>query len=197
MKRILLVVTLGWIALTSGCLWCYHEAVLVDMPQWPVKFRKLLIYEGVVFQKGIYFQGGERGDIIKGFADTFRENIMSQNMFETVVSGKNTGAETERVKHRKNALSVIITTNLINEYKPIGFLFYAEITTGVVILERETNEIIYSKKYYIKRHDSSMGVDFLWKKVMKDLVHRILNDISKGDFDNPLFRDIKYETIEI
>lgn len=196
-KRILLIVSLSLVALTSGCSICYHDAVHVDIPQYPVKFRKPLIYEGVIFQKGLYFQGGERGDIMKGFADTFQENIMSQNMFETVVLRTNPDTETERVKQQKNALSMIITTDLINEYKPIGLLFYAEITTGVVILDRDTKEIIYGKKYYIKRHDSTMGIDFLWKKVMKDLVNKVFDDISKGDFDNPLFHDIQLETIEI
>lgn len=196
-RRMMLIVSLTLIALTSGCSICYHEAVLVDRPQFSVRFRKPLIYEGIIFQKGLYFQGGEKGDIMKGFADTFRENMMSQNMFETVVLSTNTGVEAERLKQEKNALSMIITTNLINEYKPMGFLFYAEITAGVVILNRGTKEMIYGKKYYIKRHDSTMGIDFLWEKVMKDLVNKILDDLSKGDFDNPSYHDIKLETIEV
>ena len=196
-KRIWLIVSLCMVVLTSGCLFRYHEAVLVEMPPISAKFHKPLIYEGVVFQKGLYFQGGERGDIIKGFEDTFRENMKSNTLFESVVLRTDIEDGINQIKQPRNALSMVITTNMINEYKPVGFLIYAEMTAAIIILETETRRIVYAKKYYIKRNDSIRGVGFLWKRTMTDLVNKILSDISKGDFDNQSYHDIQYETIEI
>lgn len=195
-KFIFRIIFIGVIALNSGCM-TYHEAVQINQPAYPHKFDKTLIYEGVIFKAGLYFQADPRGNIKKGFSDTFRENLLSSNLFEQILLPSTFDAAGVDLGSPENVLSMKVYTNLLNEYKPIGPFYYIEMTAGILIFETGTRKSIYAKQYYIKRPDYTLGLNFLWKSIMKDLVDKVLSDIAEGDFDNPNYRDIEEKLIEL
>ncbi len=157
------------------------------------KYSIKVIYEGVRLEKGLYRQRGTAGDVRNGFKNSFNKNMPLMNLFSEVIPRyKIKNGEKELPQ---DYIRLLVKTSFINAGLQHGIAI-AEIRATVLFFKGDTKKVIYQRKYFIERNSMVSGPSAN-QNALHDLITRIVDDISKGDFDNTDYEDIVKKPIDI
>jgi len=187
-------------ALIIGC-GTYSKTIQLEMNYRPI-FTKNLIYEGTLFKPGQYKQIGRNGSIRVGFYDSFLANLDELKLFKKIYIIPLIKKDPDKMKELKtidlNETLILktVTDNIQINY--CGDEGCAEMDLTILIYKPDKKTFIYKRYYIIKKTfpASEQGYN-QYSELLKALLSRVFEDLSKADFNNPEYEDVIHTAVEL